>query len=179
MTTIAKTVRGGAWLIEDADVERVCTRERLTDEQRMIGDTAEAFVDGEVLPALDRLENKDWAFARTLVRRSGELGLLATDVPEAYGGVELDKVSSVIVGEAAGRCASFATTFGAQTGLTITPLLCFGTDAQKARYLPRLITGEIIGAYALSESGSGSDALGAKTRAARQPDGSFILHGEK
>ena len=100
-------------------------------------------------------------------------------MPEDYGGLELDKVSSVIVGEAVGRCASFATTFGAQTGLTITPLLCFGTEHQKQRYLPRLVTGEIIGAYALSESGSGSDALSARTRATRQPDGSFVLSGEK
>jgi alkylation response protein AidB-like acyl-CoA dehydrogenase len=155
------------------------TRERLSDEQRMIGQTAEAFVDQEVLPALDDLERKDWNRARALVQRSAELGLLATDVPEAYGGLELDKVSSVIVGEAVGRCASFATTFGAQTGLSITPILCFGTDQQKRSYLPRLMTGEIIGAYALSESGSGSDALGARTRATRQPDGSFVLTGEK
>ncbi|MGH9409639.1 MAG: acyl-CoA dehydrogenase family protein, partial [Vicinamibacterales bacterium] len=107
------------------------------------------------------------------------LGLLATDVPEEYGGLALDKVSSVIVGEAVGRCASFATTFGAQTGLAITPLLCFGTEEQKQKYLPRLVSGDIIGAYALSESGSGSDALGARARAARRPDGGFVLNGEK
>jgi alkylation response protein AidB-like acyl-CoA dehydrogenase len=179
MTTTASSARGGAWLIDDVAPDSVVTRERLTDEQRMIGQTAEAFIDNEVLPVLDRLEQKDWDVARTLARRSGELGLLATDVPDAYGGLELDKVSSVIVGEAAGRCASFATTFGAQTGLTITPLLCFGNDRQKEKYLPQLVTGEIIGAYALSESGSGSDALGAKTRATRQADGSFVLNGEK
>ncbi len=155
------------------------TRERLNDEQRMIGQTAEEFIDHEVLPAIDRLEQKDWALARTLVQRSGELGLLATDVPDAYGGLDLDKVSSVIVGEAVGRCASFATTFGAQTGLAITPILCFGTEAQKQKYLPRLVSGELIGAYSLSESGSGSDALGARAKATRQPDGSFVLSGEK
>ena len=110
---------------------RVFTRERLSDEQRLIGQTAEQFVDQDVMPRLDDLERKDWACARTLVQRTAELGLLATDVPEAYGGLALDKVSSVIVGEAVGRCASFATTFGAQTGLTITPLLCFGTEEQK------------------------------------------------
>ncbi len=107
------------------------------------------------------------------------LGLLGTDVPESFGGVELDKVSSIIVGDVVGRCASFATTFGAQTGLAITPLLCFGTEDQKQRYLPKLVSGELIGAYALSESGSGSDALGARARATRQPDGSFVLNGEK
>ena len=113
------------------------------------------------------------------MRRCGELGLLATDVPEAYGGLDLDKVTSLVVGEAVGRCASFATTFGAQTGLAITPILCFGTEAQKAQYLPRLVSGEMIGAYALSESGSGSDALGARARGDEQPDGSFVLNGEK
>jgi len=171
--------RGGAWLIEDAPADSVLTRERLNDEQQLIGRTAEEFVDNEVLPTLDRLEQKDWTWARTLVRRAGELGLLATDVPDAYGGIDVDKVSSVIVGEAVGRCASFATTFGAQTGLTITPILCFGTDDQKQRYLPRLVSGDIIGAYALSESGSGSDALGARARAIQQPDGSYVLSGEK
>ena len=113
------------------------------------------------------------------MKRAGELGLLGTDVPEELGGVGLDKVASIIVGEAVGRVASFATTFGAQTGLAITPLLCFGTEAQKAKYLPGLVSGETTGAYALSESGSGSDALGAKARAMRQPDGSFLLSGEK
>jgi alkylation response protein AidB-like acyl-CoA dehydrogenase len=179
MTTDVKTARGGAWLIDETPADAVFTRERLSDEQRLIAQTSEEFVDGEVLPALERLETKDWATARALVRRCGELGFLGTDVPEAYGGVELDKVSSVVVGETMGRCASFATTFGAQTGLTITPLLCFGTEEQKQKYLPRLVTGEIIGAYALSESGSGSDALGAKSTATRQPDGSYVLNGEK
>src|SRR5436190_1266360 len=171
--------RGGSWLIEEALLESVFTRERLNDEQRMIGQTAEEFIDKEVLPANDRLEQKDWDLARALGRRCGELGLLATDVPEAYGGLDLDKTSSVVVGEAVGRSASFATTFGAQSGLAITPLLCFGTEEQQQRYVPRLVSGELIGAYALSESGSGSDALGAKARAVRQPDGSFVLSGEK
>jgi alkylation response protein AidB-like acyl-CoA dehydrogenase len=172
-------IRGGSWLIEDTSDDAAFTRERLNDEQRMIGRTAEEFIDKEVLPELARLEDKDWALARSLGQRCGELGLLATDVPEAYGGLDLDKVSSVVVGEAVGRCASFATTFGAQTGLAITPILCFGTDQQKEKYLPSLLTAETIGAYALSESGSGSDALGARARAARQPDGSFLLSGEK
>jgi alkylation response protein AidB-like acyl-CoA dehydrogenase len=167
------------WLLEDTPAETVFTPEKLTDEHRLIRRTADEFMETEVLPVLDRLEQKDWALARALITRCGELGLLATDVPEAYGGLELDKVSAIIVGEAVGRSASFATTFGAQTGLAITPLLCFGTEDQKRRYLPRLITGELAGAYALSESGSGSDALGARTRAVRQPDGSYRLSGEK
>ncbi len=178
MTTTMTTTRGGQWLIEDA-TEPIFTPERLSDEHRLIRQTADEFVASEVLPVLDQLEQKDWALARALVRRCGDLGLLGTDVPEAYGGVELDKVSSIVVGEAVGRSASFATTFGAETGLAITPLLCFGTEEQKQRYLPGLVTGELVGAYALSESGSGSDALGAKARAVLQPDGSFILNGEK
>jgi alkylation response protein AidB-like acyl-CoA dehydrogenase len=177
--TVATAIRGGAWLIEDAPLESTFTPEKLTDEHRLIGQTAHEFLSAEVLPALERLEQKDWALARTLVQRCGELGLLGTDVPEALGGVELDKASSLVVGEAVGRSASFAATFGAQTGLAITPLLCFGTDDQQQRYVPRLVTGELVGAYALSESGSGSDALGAKTRATRQPDGSYRLNGEK
>jgi alkylation response protein AidB-like acyl-CoA dehydrogenase len=170
-------IRGGAWLVEEAS--SIFTREHFTDEQRLIGQTAQQFIDGEVLPVLDRLEQKDWALARRLIERCGELGLLATDVPEEYGGLDLDKITSIIVGEAVGRCASFATTFGAQTGLAITPIVCFGTDAQKQRYLARLVAGEMIGAYALSESASGSDALGAKARASRQADGSFTITGEK
>ena len=172
-------VRGGGWLIEDAPAGGVFTRERLSEEQRLILQTAEAFVDGDVTPKIDQLEAKDWQLARALVRQAAELGLLATDVPERFGGLDLDKVSSIVVGEAVGRCASFATTFGAQTGLAITPIFCFGTDEQKQRYLPRLVSGEIVGAYALSESGSGSDALGARARAVRQSDGSYLLSGEK
>ena len=177
--TTTTTARGGAWLIEDAPADSIFTPEKLSDEHRLISQTADEFMTNEVQPAIERLEQKDWALARQLVRRAGELGLLGTDVPEAFGGVGLDKVASILVGEAAGRAASFATTFGAQTGLAITPLLCFGTDAQKAQYLTRLVSGEMVGAYALSESGSGSDALGAKARAIRQPDGSFRLSGEK
>jgi alkylation response protein AidB-like acyl-CoA dehydrogenase len=177
--TTATAARGGSWLIEDAPSEPIFTPEQLSEEHRLIGQTADEFMTNEVLPAIDKLEQKDWTLARHLVKRAGELGLLGTDAPEAFGGVELDKVSSIVVGEAMGRAASFATTFGAQTGLAITPLLCFGTEEQKAKYLPGLVSGERVGAYALSESGSGSDALGAKARATRHEDGSFTLNGEK
>ncbi len=177
--TLTATVRGGEWLLGDTPADGVMTREAVTDEHRLISQTADEFVSTEVLPALERLDQKDWAFARQLVRRAGELGLLGTDVSETYGGVGLDKLSSIIVGESIGRSASFATTFGAQTGLVITPLTCFGTEEQKTRYLPGLVSGESTGAYALSESGSGSDALGARARATRVADGSFTLTGEK
>jgi alkylation response protein AidB-like acyl-CoA dehydrogenase len=177
--TVETSSKGGLWLIEDTPADAVFTPERLTDEQRLIQQTADELMMSEVIPVLGRLEQKDWALAKQLIVRCGELGLLGTDVPEALGGVGLDKAAAMIVGEAVGTSASFATTFGAQTGLAITPLLCFGTDDQKQRYVPRLVTGEIIGAYALSESGSGSDALGARTRAVKQADGSYLLSGEK
>jgi alkylation response protein AidB-like acyl-CoA dehydrogenase len=130
----------------------------------------------EVLPAVERLEQKDWDLARRLVRRAGELGLLGTDVPESLGGVGLDKISSIIVGEAAGRSASFATTFGAQTGLAITPLLCFGTEAQKKKYLGPLVSGEIVGAYAPANRGP-FDALGQGQ--GDEADGNFRISGER
>jgi len=179
MTTTVATPKGGSWLIEETPAGAAFTREQLNDEQRLIGQTAEEFIDKDVEPFNEQLEAKDWKLARTLVGRAGELGMLATDVPEAFGGLDLDKVSSVVVGEAAGRNASFATTFGAQTGLAITPILCFGTEEQRAKYLPSLVSGEMIGAYALSESGSGSDALGARARAVKTPDGDYVLNGEK
>jgi alkylation response protein AidB-like acyl-CoA dehydrogenase len=173
------TRRGGDWLVTDTAPHDVFTPERLSDEQRLIAQTTREFVDQEVLPAIDDLETKNWALARSLVKRSGDLGLLGTDVPERFGGVGLDKASAIVVGEAIGASSSFATTFGAQTGLAIIPILCFGTDAQQDHYLPRIVSGDLIGAYCLSESGSGSDALSARTRATRQPDGSWRLTGEK
>jgi alkylation response protein AidB-like acyl-CoA dehydrogenase len=170
---------GGAWLFEDVAPGDTLTPERLSDEHRLIAQTTNSFVEAEVLPAMARLEQKDWALARTLLRRCGDLGLLAVAVPEALGGLELDKASSLVVAECMGRAASFSTTFGGQANLTILPLVMFGTPEQQTQYLPRLMTGELVGAYALSESGSGSDALAARTRADRQPDGSWRLNGEK
>ena len=179
-TTIAeKTQRGGEWLLQSADAASVFTPEQLTEEHRLIARTAEEFIGNEVLPVLDRLEQKDWNLARDLVKKAAALGLLGVDVPEAYGGLGLDKVTSLIVSDRMSRSASFGATFGAQANLVIIPIALFGTDAQKKKYLPKLLTGEIIGAYGLSETGSGSDALGARTRATRQPDGSFLLNGEK
>jgi alkylation response protein AidB-like acyl-CoA dehydrogenase len=179
-TTTATTIlRGGEWLIQPSEADSVFTPERLTDEHRLIGRTAQDFVNNEVLPKLDQLEQKDWALARDLVKRGADLGLLGVDVPEAYGGLGLDKVTSLVVSEKLAWSASFGATFGAHANLTIVPLMLFGSEAQKQKYLPKLLSGEIIGAYALSESGSGSDALSARTKATRQPDGSFLLNGEK
>jgi alkylation response protein AidB-like acyl-CoA dehydrogenase len=178
-TSETAQLRGGAWLIEPTDARDVLTPEKLTDEHRLIGATTQQFVEQEVLPALDRLEQHDWVLARRLVGRCGELGLLGVDVPEVYGGLSLDKVTSLLVSERMASAASFGATFGGQTNLTLLPLLLFGTEAQKRKYIPKLLTGELIGAYCLSETGSGSDALGARSRASRQPDGSFLLNGEK
>src|SRR3954466_6292970 len=178
-TTATGILRGGEWLLAASAAADVFTPERLTEEHRLIGRTAQEFVDNEILPQLDRLEQKDWALARTLVKAGAELGLLGVDVPEAYGGLGLDKVTSLVVSEKLARSASFGATFGAHANLTIVPLMLFGTEAQKRQYMPKLLTGEIIGAYGLSETGSGSDALGARTKAVRQADGSFVLNGEK
>jgi alkylation response protein AidB-like acyl-CoA dehydrogenase len=173
------TLRGGEWLLQPATADSIFTPERLSEEHRLIGQTAQEFVDKEILPVLPQLEEKDWALARRLVKRAGDLGLLGVDVPDVYGGVGLDKVSSLVVSEKMASAASFGATFGAQANLTVIPLFLFGSEAQKQKYLPKLLSGETVGAYALSESGSGSDALGARTRAVRQPDGSFVLNGEK
>ena len=178
-TTETTILRGGEWLIQPSEADAVFTPERLTEEHRLIGRTAEEFVDNEVLPKLEQLETKDWALARELVKLGASLGLLGVDVPEAYGGLGLDKVTSLVVSEKLARSASFGATFGAHANLTIVPLMLFGSEAQKQQYLPRLLSGELIGAYGLSESGSGSDALGARTKATRQADGSFLLNGEK
>jgi alkylation response protein AidB-like acyl-CoA dehydrogenase len=172
-------LRGGAFLLQPSDPSSVFTPEQRTDEHRMIGATVRDFVNDEVLPVLDRLEQKDWALARDLVRRGCALGIMGADVAEQYGGLGLDKVSSIVISEQISLSASFGATFGAHANLVVLPLSLFGTEAQKQKYLPRLLTGEIIGAYCLSEPGSGSDALGAKARATRQPDGSFLLNGEK
>ncbi|MEP7116351.1 MAG: acyl-CoA dehydrogenase family protein, partial [Acidobacteriota bacterium] len=175
----SRTTRGGEWLIAATDPAEVMTRERISDEHRLIEQSAAEFMAGEVLPVLDRLAAKEWALNRALLRQGGALGLLGTNVPEAFGGVDLDKVATLLVSEQIAASASFAATFGAQANLTILPILLFGSAAQQTKYLPGLVAGEVAGAYALSESGSGSDALGAKARAMRQADGSFVLSGEK
>jgi alkylation response protein AidB-like acyl-CoA dehydrogenase len=170
--------RGADWLISDS-AQAILTPEKLDADHRLVGQTATEFVDQEVGPALDELEKKNWTVARKLLLRAGELGLVGTDVPETVGGVGLDKAASIVVGEAIGASAGFATAFGAQTGLAIIPILCFGTLAQQRQYLPRIVSGELVGAYCLSESGAGTDALSARARAVREADGSWVLNGEK
>ena len=179
MASTVAAVRGGSWLLEDLPAGNAITPERMTEEQRLVDQTAREFVHGELLDQQEQLEAKDWALARRLLLRCGELGMMGTDVPEAYGGVPLDMVATSLIAARLGESGSFSTTFGAQVGLVVLPILAFGNEDQKRRYLPQLVSGEQVGAYCLSESGSGSDALGAKTRADLQPDGSFVLNGEK
>ena len=179
MTVVGNVHKGASWLLEETEPSSVFTPEKLSEEHRLMAQTVDEFVEAEVLPQIDRLETKDWTLARALIRRAGELGLLGLSVPEEYGGLDLDKVSALVVSERIARSASLGAAYGAQANLCIIPIVLFGTDVQKQKYLPGLVAGETIGAYALSESGSGSDALAARTRATRQADGSWVLSGEK
>jgi alkylation response protein AidB-like acyl-CoA dehydrogenase len=179
MAVAANVRKGGSWILEETEPDSVFIPAKLSEEHRLMAQTVEEFVASEVMPNIDQLETKDWNLARTLVHRAGELGLLGISAPEQYGGLDLDKVSALVVSERIARSASMAAAYGAQANLTILPIVLFGTEAQKAKYLPGLVSGEKIGAYALSESGSGSDALAARTRATRQADGSWVLNGEK
>ena len=177
--TTETMARGCSWLIGETPPASVMTPEKLTEEHQLIRQAAAEFIAGEVMPANERLEKKDWALQRELIKKCGSLGLFGTNVPETYGGVDLDKIATLVVSEEIAKHASFGATFGAQANLTILPIFMFGTAAQKQHYLPGLIAGDVVGAYCLSESGAGSDALGAKTRAMKQADGSFVLSGEK
>jgi alkylation response protein AidB-like acyl-CoA dehydrogenase len=175
-----KIIVGGSFLIEERTPAEVFTPEDFTEEHRMIADTARQFMDGEVRPRIDDLEKKDWSLARELVRKGAELGFIGATVPEEYGGLGLDQVAGGILGEALGRAASFATTMGAQGGIGLLPILYYGTEAAKQKYIPRIVTGELITAYALTEAGSGSDALAAKATARLSEDGThYVLKGEK
>ncbi|HEX8137049.1 MAG TPA: acyl-CoA dehydrogenase family protein [Pyrinomonadaceae bacterium] len=171
---------GGRFLTADATRDEVFTREDLTSAQQMFGRIAEDFMRTEVLPVEERIYQKDWALTRELLLKAGELDLLRVDIPEAYGGLGLDKVSSAYVGEQIGVLPSFAGSLGAHTTIGTLPLVYFGNEEQKAKYLPRLASGEWIAAYALTEPGSGSDALAARTRATMDAEGRhYVLNGQK
>ena len=171
---------GGEFLIADAAPEEVFTPEDFTDEHKMILETAKGFIEKEIQPIVDKLEEKDHDLVLSLLAKAGELGLLGTDVPEEYGGLGLDKVSTTLVAEAMGTAASFGVVYGAHTGIGSLPIVYFGNDAQKEKYLPKLASGEWCGAYCLTEPGAGTDALNAKTKAVLSEDGKYyILNGEK
>jgi alkylation response protein AidB-like acyl-CoA dehydrogenase len=173
-------IAGGSFLIEERTTDEIFTPEDFTDEHRMIAETTREFLDNEVRPATEELEKHNWELARELIRKGAELGLVSVNIPEEYGGLGLDQTSGAIVGEYLGRSASFATSLGAQSGIGLTPIIYFGTEAAKQKYLPKIATGEMISAYALTESGSGSDAMAAKATARLSADGThYILNGEK
>lgn len=177
---IAKRVKGGSFLIEERRPQDIFTPEDFTDEHRQIAKTTVEFTNNEVMPAAAEIEAKNFAVTRGLLRKAGELGLMAVDVPEAYGGLEMDKVTSALVAESMSKLASFSVAFSAHTGIGTLPFVWYGTPAQKQKYLPKLATGEWIGAYALSESSSASDAMNCRTRAVLSEDGRhYILNGEK
>ncbi|MCA1634290.1 MAG: acyl-CoA dehydrogenase family protein, partial [Acidobacteria bacterium] len=173
-------IHGGQFLTADVAAEQVFTREDLSPAQQMFGSVAEDFMRTEVLPRQQAIYEKDWDLTRELLLKAGELDLLRVDIPEAYGGLGLDKVSSAYVGEKIGVIPSFAGSLGAHTTIGTLPLVYFGTEEQKTRYLPRLAAGKWVAAYALTEPGSGSDALAARTRATLNVDAThYILNGQK
>jgi butyryl-CoA dehydrogenase len=173
-------VQGGSFLLETRKPEEVFTPEDFNEQQVLIAQTAEEFAQKEIIPSIEKMEHKDYSITRELLKKAGELGLSSAEIPEAYGGMELDKVSAAIIADHIAKYASFATTWGGHTGIGTLPLVYFGTEEQKQKYLPQLASGEIVGAYALSEATSGSDALNCRARAVLSPDGKhYILNGEK
>ena len=175
-----KVIKGGSFILEDHDASEVFTPDDLSDEHLMIAQTAREFTEKEVLPLDAEIESKDYELTRGLLRKAGELGLLAIDIPEKYGGMGLDLLSSLVASEAMSGQASFSGSVGAHTTIGTLPIVYFGTEEQKKQYLPKLATAELVGAYALTEAGSGSDALGAKTKAVLSEDGKhYTLNGQK
>jgi alkylation response protein AidB-like acyl-CoA dehydrogenase len=176
----ATRIPGGSFLIEERKPEDVFTPEDFTEQHLLIAQTAEEFANKEIVPNIEKMEHKDFAVTRELVKKAGELGLSGVDVPEQYGGMELDKVTSAIIADRIAKYGGFSTTWGAHTCIGTLPIVYFGTEEQKKTYLPGLASGETVGAYALSESSSGSDALNCRTRATLSADGKhYLLNGEK
>ena len=173
-------IKGGAFLIEDITADQIFTPEDFTEEHKLMGKTTEDFVVNEVLPEMEDIEEHHFDKSVALLKKAGELGLLAVDVPEEYGGLGLDKISSAVITEKFSRAGSFSLSYGAHVGIGSLPIVLFGNEEQKHKYLPYLASGEKLAAYALTEPGSGSDALGAKTNAKLNAEGThYVLNGEK
>jgi butyryl-CoA dehydrogenase len=171
---------GGSFLIQDHNLEDVFTPEDLSDEHQQIAQTTQEFAKNEILPNVEKIEHKEFAVTRELIRKACEIGIANVDIPEQYGGSDMDKISSAIIAEHMSVSGSFSVSFGGHVGIGTLPIVYFGTPEQKAKYLPKLATGEWIAAYALSESTSASDAMNARTKAVLSPDGKeWILNGEK
>src|SRR6476659_6135114 len=180
-TAVPKTkISGGAFLLEERQPNEVFTPEDVSEQHTLIAQTAEEFAVNEILPNIEKIEHKDFSVTRDLLKKAGELGLSSVEIPEAYGGLEMDKVTAAVIADHIAKYAGFATTWGGHTGIGTLPIVYFGTEEQKKKYLPLLAAGEIVGAYALSESTSGSDAMNCRTRATLSSDGKhYILNGEK
>lgn len=175
-----ESIQGGGFLLAETLPAQVYSPEDFTEEQMLIGQTTTEFMDKEVIPNHDKLESKDYEIQRMLIRQAADLGLINSSIPEKYDGLELDHVSNMLIAENLSGQASFATGFGATSSIGLLPIVYFGTDEQKQKYLPKIGSGEWISAYCLSESSSGSDALGAKATARLSEDGKhWILNGEK
>jgi alkylation response protein AidB-like acyl-CoA dehydrogenase len=180
-TAVPQTrISGGSFLLEERKPDEVFTPEDFTEQHLLIGQTAEEFAVNEIVPNIEKMEHKDFSITRDLLKKAGELGLSSAEIPEAYGGLEMDKVTAAVIADHIAKYAGFATTWGGHTGIGTLPIVYFGTEEQKKKYLPRLAAGEIVGAYALSEASSGSDALNCRARAELSKDGKhYILNGEK
>jgi alkylation response protein AidB-like acyl-CoA dehydrogenase len=173
--------RGGAFLITSCRPEDVFTPADFSDDQRLIGQTAEEFVQKEVMPAVPELEaHKDEHLMAQMLKKAGEIGLLGGGIPEAYGGSGLDKISAAILAEKLAGYGSFAVSHGGHSGIGTVPIVYFGTEEQKKKYLPKIATGELLSCYCLSEPQAGSDSMASRTRAVLSPDGkNYILNGQK
>jgi alkylation response protein AidB-like acyl-CoA dehydrogenase len=179
-TVTKKVLKGGEWLVKESSPFETFSAEDFGEEQLMIRDMCNQFLDADIYPILDRIDNLEPGLMKSLVTKAGEQGLLATSFPEEYGGLGKDFVTSTIVNEYLGAGHSFSVAIAAHTGIGTLPILYFGTPEQKEKYIPKLITGEWAGAYGLTEPNSGSDALGAKTTAKLSDDGKYyILNGQK
>lgn len=183
MATVAvpkNKITGASFLLEDRTPEEVFTPEDFNEQHQLIAQTAEEFATKEIVPASEAIEAKQFDVTRALLKKGGELGLLSVDIPEDYGGMEMDKVSSAIIADRIAKHGSFSVAWGAHVGIGTLPIVWFGTEEQKKKYLPKLATGEWVAAYALSESSSGSDALSLRTKATLSADGKhYVLNGEK
>jgi butyryl-CoA dehydrogenase len=177
---MARLFKGAEFLVADATAADVFTPEDLTEEQRQIAETTDAFVKNEVMPVYDRLEHQEPGLAAALMRKAGDAGLLMIDAPQEYGGLELDKVTSVLAADRMGAGGAFSVSFSAHTGIGTLPLVYYGTEAQKQKYLPKITSGEWAAAYCLTEPGAGSDAMGGTASAVLSPDGKhWLLDGTK
>ncbi|PTX22832.1 alkylation response protein AidB-like acyl-CoA dehydrogenase [Pontibacter mucosus] len=180
METKTATIKGGEFLIKETNPQDVFIPEEFNEEQRMMAQTCLDFVREEVYPLLDRLDNHEEGLMEGLMKKAGELGLFAVSMPEQYGGLDMDFNTSLLVTESVGGGHSFPVAFAAHTGIGTLPILYFGTEEQKNKYIPKLVSGEWTSAYCLTEPGSGSDALAAKTKAVLNDAGThYILNGQK